>query len=394
MITEKEIEIILSVDWTGVDLLKQIHNAQKSDPVIEALFKLQSPQKFSVIHDIFKKMTQADIEILSSRLQAQKPEATIKETDVFIIHSSEDRAIALKLENELLSIYGDKLKVFVSSNESKMKGGEDYYHDIVCRHRHSKIGIALITPKSVENLWLHFEIGGFFLREESALLPILMEAEVVSLLKEPIKSIHGRKMWEKDSRVAFIGDLSSKTGMKPIDYNDDRFERHVVRQYRRKPISERIENSKTMAINALHGEHPDLNVIDEVISEVLEDSGIEDSEKIEFINDVGLDISLNSAFLTGKLCQKLEHYLRSADNLIQITEVLWMLGAQVVEYQRNIDCVKDVVRVIKKAYVLARTHGDIDAADNCRGAMKAMRIKAGQDALVQILSYLESEKLS
>jgi hypothetical protein len=81
---------------------------------------------------------------------------------VFIAHSDNDQALAVRLEHELRLIFGNSLKIFNSSNPSMIKAGKDWFHYITDEHKKAKLGLLMITNSAVNNLWIAFEAGGFF----------------------------------------------------------------------------------------------------------------------------------------------------------------------------------------------------------------------------------------
>lgn len=229
MLTDHEYEIIQSFDWTGVDLRKLIHDVQNSPASADAFYAFNMTEKEQLLTQIFRKMSEKDIDnvenLLYQNVKNPKNEYT---NDIFIVHSDQDSQIAIALENELLDIFGHNIRIFNSSNPEKIEGGYDWFHSIIEIHRTSKLGLVIITENALENKWIHFETGGFFLRNDTSIIPLFFNESVLGSLSFPIKGIQEKKLWEVKFRQSLIVQIAKITGISSFNYDDDRFCRNVL----------------------------------------------------------------------------------------------------------------------------------------------------------------------
>lgn len=161
--------------------------------------------------------------------------------DIFIIHSDADKDLANEIEKEIQLIFGNKLKFFNASNAVGIKAGHDWFNVIIAAHRSSKMGLALMSENTIDNKWVHFEIGGFFLRQESSIIPVFLDQNALSKLKFPISGIQGKKIWEPQHRKAMIDQITEVTGIDSVNYNDDNF-KHFLNRLKSFRVDSKITN--------------------------------------------------------------------------------------------------------------------------------------------------------
>jgi hypothetical protein len=319
---------------------------------------------------------------------------------VFIAHSDNDQALAVRLEHELRLIFGNSIKVFNSSNPSTIKGGKDWFHYITDEHKKAKLGLLMITNSAVDNLWIAFEAGGFFLRKESVAIPVFFSTNDIIQLSFPLAGIQGKKLWQKESREALIAEISQHIGMPAIDYDDSRFVSNVVSQYStdNNTISNKdLIQIRKEAMAALRSANPDYRFFERKLNEIDLVESASALDKLNTIAEIGMEVTLNSGKATEILLGQLSWFLpeRTTDKTIisKVSEILWSWGLQVVEYQRNIAVVKAIIQVMKRVHTESITYGIVQATKNCTFALASMMAKAQSDNLQEIYQYLISENL-
>lgn len=330
--------------------------------------------------------------------------SNLTKNDIFIAHADADNSIALRLEHELKMIYNNKIKIFNSSNASRIKGGNDWFHYITNEHRNSKLGLIIITKNSIKNLWINFETGGFFLRKDNPAIPLFFDRNDLNELEFPLKGIQGKKLWEKEFRASLISEISSHIGISDYKYDDNRFYENVVAIYSSqsdKGINPELIRIRNEALASMRCSKPDVQFFERKLNEIDLVDNVNDFEKLNILSEIGLEVTLNSFRGTDILISQISWFLREnlvkrTDNsktLNMISEILWTWGVQAVEYQRNIKSVKIIIASLKNVFKLASEEKAITAMDNCKEALKNMKYKAKQDSLEELYNYLESIQL-
>jgi hypothetical protein len=259
---------------------------------------------------------------------------------VFIAHSDNDQVLAVRLEHELKLIFGNSIKVFNSSNPSMIKAGKDWFHYITDEHKKAKLGLLMITNSAVNNPWIAFEAGGFFLRRESVAIPVFFSKDDIIRLPYPLAGIQGKKLWQKESREALIAEISQHIGMPAMDYDDSRFVSNVVSQY--STDNNTISNKDLMQIRkeamaTLRSTNPDYQFFERKLNEIDLIESASNLDKLNTIAQIGMEVTLNSAKATEIVLGQLSWFLPeiTTDKAIisKVSEILWSWGLQAVEYQ-------------------------------------------------------------
>jgi len=401
MLTEREYQLILDFDWTGMDVEDLIQKVKHMEPGARALFEINMTEKELMRQRIFIKMSKEDIEILKRKLYRNYYEETNTVVhDIFIAHAGDDHAIAIRLEHELKAIFGNNLKTFNSSNPSKIKGGIDWFHYITNEHKKAKLGLIMITRNSINNLWINFEAGGFFLRKESIAIPLFFDNNDLADLSFPLKGIQGKKLWQKEFRESLIAEISDQIGIKDYQYNDSRFVKNVVSLYSKgtnEIVNRDLIRIRNEAMATMRCSKPDFQFFERKINEINLIDNVDELDKLKTISEIGLEVTLNSFEGTNILLKQLSWYLPEVNMkheiIEKVSELLWTWGMQAVEYQRTISAVKDVLDSIKTVHEIAIKYGLKHVADNCHEAIKSMTSQAKQDNLVEIDDFLMSVRL-
>ena len=79
--------------------------------------------------------------------------------NVFISHIHENETVAKRLKDYLISIFSDRVSVFISGDPENIPPGQDWFATIIDGIRKCDCMIILCSHESVERKWIHFEAG-------------------------------------------------------------------------------------------------------------------------------------------------------------------------------------------------------------------------------------------
>jgi hypothetical protein len=78
---------------------------------------------------------------------------------VFISHNHEDEEVGIALKDFLVSLFGERVDVFISGDPRSNLAGNDLITTIVRNIRDCDLMLILCTPESVVRPWVNFEAG-------------------------------------------------------------------------------------------------------------------------------------------------------------------------------------------------------------------------------------------
>ncbi|HEL1120087.1 TPA: toll/interleukin-1 receptor domain-containing protein, partial [Streptococcus equi subsp. zooepidemicus] len=127
---------------------------------------------------------------------------------VFFSHSSLDKEIAKYLKDKLIEYTGGTVRIFVSSDGESIPFGKNWLSTIEHGLEESRIMFLLVTPNSINNLWLSFE-AGFGYSKNIRVIPLCFKVSV-SDLKYPLGMLQGYDLQSADSFNNIISILNSE----------------------------------------------------------------------------------------------------------------------------------------------------------------------------------------
>lgn len=127
---------------------------------------------------------------------------------IFFSHSSLDKEVVKYLKDKLIEYTGGTVQIFVSSDGESIPFGKNWLSTIEHGLEESKIMFLLITPNSINNLWLSFE-AGFGYSKNIRVIPLCFKVSV-SDLKYPLGMLQGYNLQSADSFNNIISILNSE----------------------------------------------------------------------------------------------------------------------------------------------------------------------------------------
>jgi hypothetical protein len=104
---------------------------------------------------------------------------------IFISHIHENEAVANKLKDYFIDIFGDKIEVFIAGDPKNIHAGQDFFTSIIEGIKKCDCMIILCSPDSVKRYYIYFEVGGATIRE-TEIIPLCLEGQNPGDLPAPL----------------------------------------------------------------------------------------------------------------------------------------------------------------------------------------------------------------
>ena len=104
---------------------------------------------------------------------------------VFISHINEEKALAIALKTLIEDAFLKIIDVFVSSDETSIGLGEDWFNTLIDRLKRCNIMVVLCSPTSVGRPWINFETGAGWVRDGVLIIPLCHSGMTLRTLPMP-----------------------------------------------------------------------------------------------------------------------------------------------------------------------------------------------------------------
>jgi hypothetical protein len=178
--------------------------------VVESAEKVQ-PQKIHVVtgNRLLKKIIQqikdSTIRIKGQGIQINSRGEDLEKNNsdifsIFISRIDEDREIADKLKEFIVTIFPQKVDVFVASDPLNIAFADDWFDTIKKGIKKCDLMILLCTPDSVRRPWINFEAGAAIILERK-IGPICFSGQGAGSLPSPLTYIRSQAIDCSDEHV-------------------------------------------------------------------------------------------------------------------------------------------------------------------------------------------------
>jgi hypothetical protein len=133
---------------------------------------------------------------------------------LFITHATSESPIALELKSLLSAVFGPLLEIFVSSDNSSIQPGEQWYERIASSIRGSTVLLALVSEESMSSQWLPWE-AGVGTGAERIVIPVLIRGFAATKLKPPLSFLQSKDLTNIDHLQSVITRIAAATGLTP-----------------------------------------------------------------------------------------------------------------------------------------------------------------------------------
>ena len=119
--------------------------------------------------------------------------------------------------------FGDRLRVFVSTDKTSIGAGKKWYSYIIDNLRASEVVLVLLSQESRRREWTNFE-AGFGEGSDCLVIPITVNNFPFAQLSYPLAGIQGRSI---DEIGTILDDIANKIGATPAAVDSDLYLQEV-----------------------------------------------------------------------------------------------------------------------------------------------------------------------
>ena len=109
---------------------------------------------------------------------------------LFISHEEKEKQIAVALKKLVESIFGDRIDVFVSSDDSSIPLGKQWFDVITAALGEADYFFVLCSETAVTRPWINFELGGACLLNKT-IIPLCIHGMQFDQLPQPYSNFQG-----------------------------------------------------------------------------------------------------------------------------------------------------------------------------------------------------------
>lgn len=110
--------------------------------------------------------------------------------DLFLSHISEERALAVTLQQTVQDLFHQDVRIFTSSDVGSIVGGENWLSCVQGALERAQAVLVLCSRASIERPWVQFELGAAWVRNMT-IIPVCHGGLQLSDLPVPLSLYHG-----------------------------------------------------------------------------------------------------------------------------------------------------------------------------------------------------------
>lgn len=339
---------------------------------------------------------------------------------VFMSHIAEEAGLARILKKHLEKAFLGMVKIFVSSDGQSIVAGDPWLNKIDDALQHASLTLILCSERSIRRPWINFEAGASWVRK-IPIIPICHTDLRPRNLPPPLSTLQAVEV-SRESGLKQIGQrLAELIGCNQpsVDYNAILNEIEAFEQsYKGIPEIDRtaqaaqfseLKSLKREAMAALRRDPKDIELFEQKLHEIDLVEGLPRGIKVETLNELGLEVTLNSDQGTRLLLQHLLWQIAPTDwpslsfaeeilgdletgrHLLEtISSILWTWGVQTVEYRRGKEIIQEITKAILEIHGKAVLIRAGQAQKDCKSALHAMVQKAKAENRHDVIDLLDS----
>jgi hypothetical protein len=182
----------------------------EKDSHSEYLLSAEGVSRLDVLHYMSMKSPASDLrEPAPERIEKKRS----KKPTVFVSHVHEDAEITKRIKDWVEDRLLGAVDVFVSSDGSSIRGGDQWMQRVENALRDSKIVIILCTPSSIKRRWVFFEAGGaFFLG--ARVIPVCGGGLTRDDLEAPLSFLQAFHLDDSDHLRQLLAEIANYAGLR------------------------------------------------------------------------------------------------------------------------------------------------------------------------------------
>ena len=342
-------------------------------------------------------------------------------TLVFISHITEEAKLANILKSHLEEAFLRMVDIFVSSDSKSIVPGDPWLNKIVHALQNASLALILCSQRSIKRPWINFEAGACWVRDVP-IIPVCHTDLHPGGLPNPLNSLQAIEASRESGLRQVTQRIAQEIGCKPpsVDLNVivEKI-KSFEESYRNLPEvditaqagwdSEKLKSLRREAMAALRCKPEDTLLFEHKLHEIDLLDEIPNQIKVKILDELGLEVTLNSDEGTRLLVEHLmwqiaptdwtsislaEEIIGDVENgrqlLETISSVLWTWGVQAIEYGLSKQTVNEIIDAIAEVRAKAILLEAKQAQYDCRSALSAMLGKAKSENRHDIIDILNS----
>lgn len=297
----------------------------------------------------------------------------------------------------------------MSSDSQSIPAGNSWLNKIDSALQRASLTLILCSERSIKRPWINFEAGASWIRK-IPIIPMCHTDLRPSSLPTPLNTLQAVLAHQESGLRQMIQRIAEKIGCDPpsADLNTivkeiRAFEEgykgfHKIGRTDQAEHFAELKSLKREAMAALRRKPEDIELFEQKLHEIDLLDDLPGHAKVEILNELGLEVTLNSDQGTRLLVQHLLWQIAPTDwpnralaeaifgdletgrhTLQTITSILWTWGVQAVEYGRGKETIKGIINAILEVREKAVLTGATQAQHDCKSALHAMLQKANAE---------------
>jgi hypothetical protein len=139
-----------------------------------------------------------------------------RKRQIFISHADDDKKfvrLITKLFKKQFATCRPAIEIFCSSDTRSIRGGEQWFAEIMNALSHSQVCISVMTPNSIYRPWVLFETGGAYTLSRAdpkrfRVHTVVAQGVSPSTLPGPLKPIKARSLSNREEVIELCREVS------------------------------------------------------------------------------------------------------------------------------------------------------------------------------------------
>jgi hypothetical protein len=138
----------------------------------------------------------------------ERKRGMLRKCDVFVSHSTGDRAAAISLQELLWKAFGNDLEVFVSSDYHSIPGGKVWFTELLEALKSAPVTLLLLSQNSIGRRWINFE-AGVGIGAGNLVIPLVVSGFSKEDVGHPLSELQARSLADAKDVTGVLIDTST-----------------------------------------------------------------------------------------------------------------------------------------------------------------------------------------
>jgi hypothetical protein len=133
----------------------------------------------------------------------------MEKSGVFISHWDPEKGVALALQVFLKGVFGEAVRVFVSSDRRSIPGGKNWFESTMNGLKSAKVVLVVVSEHSLDARWINLE-AGVGLGADSRVIPLVIRNCPKSAVGFPLAALQVRDLHVNADVVELLNEISEE----------------------------------------------------------------------------------------------------------------------------------------------------------------------------------------